>query len=93
MKIAIIGTGLMGASVGLAAQRRGDVVIGWDAEPDALQAAVSRGAVQAAASLEDAVDGAELVVVAVPIAQLPAMVATVLPMRPATTTPLFHGSV
>ena len=78
MRIAIIGTGLMGASVGLAAQRRGDVVVGWDSEPDALQAAASRGAVQAASSLEDAVDGAELVVVAVPIAQLPAMVATVL---------------
>ena len=78
MKIAIVGTGLMGASVALAAQRRGDDVVGWDAEPAALAAAVGVGAVQPAASLEEAVSGVELAVVAVPIAQLPPTVATVL---------------
>ena len=65
MKIAIVGTGLMGASVALAAQRRGDDVVGWDAEPAALAAAVGVGAVEAAASLEEAVSGVELAVVAV----------------------------
>ncbi len=78
MRIAIVGTGLMGASVALAAQRRGDVVVGWDSEPTALAAAVGVGAVEAAASLEEAVSEVELAVVAAPIAQLPATVAAVL---------------
>src|SRR5262249_9104047 len=68
----------MGASVGLAARERGDDVAGWDPDPGALEAAVERGALDAAASLEDASAGAELVVVAAPIAQLPAQVAATL---------------
>jgi prephenate dehydrogenase len=78
MRIAIIGTGLMGSSVALAAQRRGDEVSGWDPDPDALAAAVGRGAVTAVASLEEAVADVELAVVAAPIAQLPTMVVAVL---------------
>jgi prephenate dehydrogenase len=78
LNVAVVGTGLMGASVALAARRRGDVVVGFDPDPGALATAAGRGAVEAAASLEDAVRGAELVVVAAPIAQLPATVATVL---------------
>jgi prephenate dehydrogenase len=78
LNVAVVGTGLMGASVALAALRRGDIVRGWDADPDALAAAVARGALDAAGSLEEAVLGAELVVVAVPIAQLPATVAAAL---------------
>ncbi len=78
MRVAVIGTGLMGASVALAARVRGDDVAGFDPDPDALAAAVARGAVAAAASLDDAVAGAELVVVAAPIAQLPAAVAAAL---------------
>src|SRR3989440_9343613 len=68
----------MGASVALAARRRGDDAVGWDVDPDALAAAVGRGAVEAAPSLEEAVRDADLAVVAAPIAQLPAQVAAVL---------------
>jgi prephenate dehydrogenase len=68
----------MGASVALAARRRGDEVTGWDPDPAALAAAVEREAVSAAGSLEDAVAGAELVVVAAPIAQLAPTVAAAL---------------
>jgi prephenate dehydrogenase len=78
LKLAVIGTGLMGASVALAARARGDDVAGWDPDPGNLAAAVDRGAVAAARSLEEAVDEAELVVVAAPIAQLPSAVAGVL---------------
>ena len=78
MRVAIVGTGLMGASVALAARRRGDDVFGWDPDPAALAAAAERGAVAPAASLEDAVGGAELVVVAAPIAQLPSTIVAVL---------------
>ncbi len=55
------------------ASARGDEVVGWDPEPEALAAAVARGALTAAASLEEAVADAELVVVAAPIAQLPSV--------------------
>jgi prephenate dehydrogenase len=78
VRLAIVGTGLMGASVALAAQRRDDEVVGWDPDPEALEAAVARDALVDAPSLEDAVRDAELVVVATPIAALPATVAAVL---------------
>src|SRR3954449_9664671 len=78
MRVAVIGTGQMGASVALAARRRGDETVGWDVDPAALTTAVERDAVEAAPSLEEAVRGADLVVVAAPIAQLPAQVAAVL---------------
>ena len=55
MRVAIIGTGLMGTSVALAAQRRGDDVAGWDPDPAALAAAVAREALAPAARLEEAV--------------------------------------
>ena len=78
MKVAVIGTGLMGASVALAARARGDEVVGWDPDPDALAAAVARGAVDAADSLDAALADTQLAVVATPIAQLEATVAAVL---------------
>ena len=73
MRVAVIGTGLMGASVALAARARGDDVVGFDPDPDALAAAVARGARRAPPrASRRRVAGAELVVVAAPIAQLPA---------------------
>src|SRR5947207_2093281 len=45
-RLAVIGTGLIGASVALAAKRAGRAeVVGYDAEPQALASAVKRGAV------------------------------------------------
>src|ERR671931_448353 len=59
--LAVVGTGLIGASVGLAARAAGvDEVRGWDVDPDALGTAAERGAVDAAASLDEAVADAEL---------------------------------
>ncbi len=81
MRLAIIGTGLIGASVGLAARRAGvaDTVVGFDTERHASETARGRGAVdEAAASLEDAVRGADLAVVAAPIAQAAGQVAATL---------------
>src|SRR2546429_8856373 len=92
MRLAVIGTGLMGASVGLAARRRGDVVIGWDPDPGALEAAVLRDAVDAAPTLDDAIAGADLAVVAAPIAQLPSVVAAVLAAAGDATTVTDLGS-
>ena len=71
-RLAVLGTGLIGASVALAAKRSGRVeVAGYDLEPQALEAAVARGAVdRAPASLAEVVAEAELAVVAVPVAEL-----------------------
>jgi prephenate dehydrogenase len=48
-RLTVVGTGLIGASVALAARERGARVAGWDPDPAALAAAVERGAVDDAA--------------------------------------------
>jgi prephenate dehydrogenase len=75
-RVAIIGTGLIGASVGLAAKRAGvGSVSGFDPDPAALDLAGERGALDSsAASLEEALADADLAVVAAPVAELPAQV-------------------
>ncbi|MBB4664680.1 prephenate dehydrogenase/arogenate dehydrogenase family protein [Conexibacter arvalis] len=80
MRISIIGVGLIGGSVGLAARERlGADVTGWDPSPGVLDAACGLGALdRGAASLEEAVDGAEAVFVAAPVGALPATIARVL---------------
>jgi prephenate dehydrogenase len=79
-RLAIVGTGLIGASIGLAAKRAGvEQVSGYDADPEALAVAAERGAVDAAAgSIVEAVEEAELAVVATPVAALGSQVDTVL---------------
>ena len=79
MRVAIVGTGLIGASVGLAAKRGGASVVGFDADGGVAAAALERGAVdEVGGTLEEALAGAELAVVAVPVGQLAAQVGVVL---------------
>jgi prephenate dehydrogenase len=94
MRVAVVGTGLMGASVGLAAKRAGaDHVAGYDGDPEALRVAAERGAVdEPAGSMEAAVAEADLVVVAVPVTQLAAQVQTVLEAAPERATVTDVGS-
>jgi len=78
-RLAIVGTGLIGASAALAARRAGvPSVAGWDPDPVSLGVALERGAVEPASSLAEAVDGADLVMVAVPVGDLPGTVRDVL---------------
>jgi prephenate dehydrogenase len=78
-RLAVVGTGLIGASVALAARRAGiESVAGFDPDPEALAAAAERGAVDPAGSVEDAVARADLTVVAAPVTSLPRSVADVL---------------
>jgi len=92
-RLAIVGTGLIGASVGLAARAAGvGDVRGWDVDPAALTMAAEREAVDAADSLGAAVSGAELVIVAAPVAALPAQVAAVLDETSDETTVSDVGS-
>ena len=79
MRVAIVGTGLIGASVGLAARRAGvEDVAGWDPDEAHLAGAAERGAIEPASGLGAALAGAELAVVAAPVAALPAQVRAVL---------------
>jgi prephenate dehydrogenase len=79
MRLAVVGTGLIGASVGLAAKRRGATVAGFDADRATAEAAAERGAIDAVTdTLREAVAEAELAVVAVPVGELAAQVRTVL---------------
>ena len=91
--LAVVGTGLIGASAALAARRAGVArVTGWDPDPDALGIAADRGAVEAAASLADAVRAAELVLVAAPVSSLPSQVRETLSLAPDTGTVTDVGS-
>jgi prephenate dehydrogenase len=79
VRVAIVGTGLIGASVGLAAKRGGATVVGFDQDRATAEVAAEHGAVdEIAASVAEALRGAELAVVAVPVGQLAAQVRTVL---------------
>jgi prephenate dehydrogenase len=78
VRLAVVGTGLIGASAGLAAKRGGAAVVGWDEDPATLDVAVERGAVESAQSLADALVDVDVALVAVPVAELPALVQEVL---------------
>ena len=80
--ITVVGTGLIGASAALAARRAGASVRGWDPDPDVLRVAHEREAVEPAATLADAVEGADLVLIAAPVAELPHVVREVLALAP-----------
>ncbi len=83
VRVAVIGTGLVGTSVALAATRAGDRVRGWDLEPERVRRAAELGGLEQAASLQDAVDGADVVVIATPIAAVPDLVRQALQLAPA----------
>jgi prephenate dehydrogenase len=91
--LAVVGTGLIGASVGLAARRAGlEHVAGWDPDEAHLATAAERGAVEPAGDLASALTGADLAVVAAPVAALPAQVRAVLDASPPSCTVTDVGS-
>jgi len=66
-RVAVLGTGLVGTSVALAAARAGRPVVGWDPDPEVAARAAARAAFTPAPSLEDAAADADVVVVGAPI--------------------------
>jgi prephenate dehydrogenase len=80
VKVAVVGVGLIGGSIGLAArQRLGAHVSGYDPSAEACAAAVARGAVsEASGDLAEAVDEADFVFVAAPVQALATTVGAVL---------------
>jgi prephenate dehydrogenase len=71
-RIAVLGVGLIGGSIGLAARRRLDAeVIGWGRTPANLERALALGAIdRAAGSVAEACEGAEVVFCAAPVGKL-----------------------
>ncbi|MGH3065340.1 MAG: prephenate dehydrogenase/arogenate dehydrogenase family protein [Gaiellaceae bacterium] len=93
MRLAVVGTGLIGASAGLAARRsEGVTVLGWDEDPATLEVAAERGAVDPASSLEEALADADVALVAVPVTVLPSVVGAVLELAPASCAVTDVGS-
>ena len=91
-RVAVVGTGLIGGSVGLALAARGFDVVGFDRDEPRLARAKQLGAItEVAASLDDAVAGAELVIVAVPVGAIAAVVVAALDAGAAVVTDV--GSV
>ncbi len=84
MRVAVVGVGLIGGSIGLAARERlGATVTGFDPGAGVLHAARARGALDAAAgSVAEALTGAEAAFVAAPVGALPALVGEVLAAAP-----------
>jgi prephenate dehydrogenase len=84
LRVAVLGVGLIGGSIALAARERLEAeVSGFDASADALSAAVARGALDAAFDdVGEACAGASAVFVAVPVGVLPAVVDAALSAAP-----------
>jgi prephenate dehydrogenase len=81
-RVAVVGTGLMGTSVAMAAARAGASVTGWDADPDVAARAAATAPFTAAATLEEAVAEADLVLVCTPIPTIATLAAAALAAAP-----------
>jgi prephenate dehydrogenase len=91
-RVAVVGTGLIGGSVGFALAARGYDVAGFDNNESRLARAKELGAIsEVAATLDDAVAGADLVIVAVPVSAIAAAVVAALDAGAAAVTDV--GSV
>jgi prephenate dehydrogenase len=77
--VAVVGVGLIGGSIALAARELGSDVRGWDPGDGVLDRARERGVVSVACgSIAEAVAGADVAFVAVPVGMLPETIAAVL---------------
>jgi len=77
MRIAVLGVGLVGGSIGLAAKEHveGAEVVGFGRDPERLGTALELGAIErVAGSIEEAVEGAELCFACAPVGALPELV-------------------
>jgi prephenate dehydrogenase len=94
MRFAVLGVGLIGGSIGLAAKRRlGAEVTGFDAEPQNAERGLELGALDSAATtIADAVEDVEVVFCAGPVAALPDLVADALDASGAETVVTDVGS-
>ena len=74
-KAAVLGTGLIGASIGIGLRRLGWAVVGWDPDRAALMTAAKVGAIDQMADEAAEAEGADLLVLAGPPAAIEGMLA------------------
>lgn len=67
VRVGIIGTGLIGSSIGFACRERGDDVLGFDRDRDRLRLAVNNGAIDNTATRSEMYASCDAVVIAVPL--------------------------
>ncbi|MEZ5169700.1 MAG: prephenate dehydrogenase [Acidimicrobiia bacterium] len=97
-RVGLVGTGLIGGSLGLALRAAGVDVVGFDAEHDRAEEAMACGAIDAVAPTPEACAGSDLTVVAVPVNAIVEVVGVLLDAgAPAVTDvgsvkgPVVHG--
>jgi cyclohexadieny/prephenate dehydrogenase len=80
-RIAVVGLGLLGGSLGLAVRARGVArrVVGSTRQPDARARALASGAVDEVLPLAEVARGADLVVLATPVHAMPGVLERMLP--------------
>lgn len=81
-RIAVVGTGLIGTSIALAAARAGDAVRGFDVDRGTLERAAERSGLTPTDGLEGCVRGATIVFVCTPIASLASLATAALATAP-----------
>jgi prephenate dehydrogenase len=81
-QVAVLGTGLIGTSVAMAASRAGCRVTGWDLDPDSVARAAGLSGLDPRPRLEDAVADADIVVVATPLGVVASTVTAALRAAP-----------
>ena len=67
MRVGIIGTGLIGSSIGFACRERGDTVVGFDRDTGALRFAVVRGAIDDTPTRNEIYATCDVIVLALPL--------------------------
>ncbi|MCX7700582.1 MAG: prephenate dehydrogenase [Gemmataceae bacterium] len=94
-RLGIVGVGLMGGSVGLAARRSGqfDAILGYDASLSALQQATARGCIdQACPNLAELARSCDTIVIAAPVNLVADLVTQVAAVAPPETLLTDTGS-
>jgi prephenate dehydrogenase len=75
MRVALVGVGLIGGSIGLAARHRlGAHVVGWNRSPAALEIALERGAIDETVGSLDEIGTADIAIAGVAVDALPGVV-------------------
>lgn len=88
-KVAIVGVGLIGGSVGLGLRERGVAkrIVGIGRRQSSIEAALAQGGVDGVTTdLDEGVEGADLVVIATPVGEIVAVARAVAALRPDTLT-------
>jgi prephenate dehydrogenase len=93
-RVAILGTGLIGASIGLAlkAARPQTQITGYDASGDSLRRAQSVKAIDRRGSLRDVLTDADLVIVSTPVGSMKALFEEMAPLLPVHALVMDTGS-